>query len=323
MAADRQTAIGAFVLGGIVLGLGAIVLFGNIRLWSPTTRAAVVFEGSISGLSIGAPVTFRGVRVGAVDGIVIQYDAKAQTALIPVTLQLEPDRVRVVDEAVAQAGLDLPTLIARGLRAELNTQSFVTGQSVINLDFNPGSPAVLHPGVVRLTEIPTQQSTIQRVTQQLTDLPLRELVENAIATLESVRKLSERLDTDLPPLVASVRTTSDGAGRTMDAAAQAINRLQDSLNATLDNIKQLTVNADQRLGERSADLRAFLTSANQTVLQTHDTLDQLKSLTSDRGTARANLEATLRDLAATAASLRGFASDVERNPQLLLTGRRP
>jgi paraquat-inducible protein B len=58
-------------------------------------------------------------------------------------------------------------------------------------------------------------------------------------------------------------------------------------------------------------------------VQTRDVLNELKSLTSDRGTARANLEATLRDLAATAASLRGFASDVERNPQLLLTGRRP
>jgi paraquat-inducible protein B len=320
---DRQTAIGAFVLGGIVLGLGAIVLFGNFRLWSPTTRAAVVFEGSISGLSIGAPVTFRGVRVGAVNGIVIQYDSRARTALIPVTLQLEPGRVRVSDEAVTQAALNLPDLIARGLRAELNTQSFVTGQSVINLDFNPGSPAVLHPSASSLTEIPIQQSTIQRVTQQLTDLPLRDLVENAIVTLDSVRKLAERLDTDLPPLIASVRATSDGAARTADAATQAINGLQGNLNTTLDQIAQLTVNADRRLGERSADLHAFLTSANQTVLQTRDVLNQLKSLTSDRGTTRTNLEATLRDLAATAASLRGFAGDVERNPQLLLTGRRP
>ena len=60
-------------------------------------------------------------------------------------------------------------------------------------------------------------------------------------------------------------------------------------------------------------------SANQTVLQTRDALNQLKSLTSDRGTARINVEAALRDLAAAAASLRGFASDVEHNPQLLLT----
>jgi paraquat-inducible protein B len=49
----------------------------------------------------------------------------------------------------------------------------------------------------------------------------------------------------------------------------------------------------------------------------------LKGLTSERAASRANLESTLRDLAAAAASLRGFANDVEHNPQLLLTGRRP
>jgi paraquat-inducible protein B len=55
----------------------------------------------------------------------------------------------------------------------------------------------------------------------------------------------------------------------------------------------------------------------------NDLLGNLKGLTSERGASRANLESTLRDLAAAAASLRGFANDVEHNPQLLLTGRRP
>ncbi len=321
--ADRQTAIGAFVLGGIVLGLGAIVLFGNLRLWSPVARAAVVFEGSVSGLSVGAPVTFRGVRVGAVSGIVIQYDAKTQTVLIPVTLQLEPGRVRVSDETVIQAKVDLPNLVARGLRAELNTQSFVTGQSVINLDFNPASPAVLHPHATSLVEIPTQQSTIQRVAQQLSDLPLRELAETALTTLESIRKLSDRLDGNLPPLIASLKTTSDSAGHMTDAATQAIAGVQARLDTTLDRIAQLAASADKQLADRGGDLRILLTSTTQTVVQARDALREVKSFTSDRGTARINLEAALRDLAATAASLRGFASDVERNPQLLLTGRRP
>ena len=73
--ADRQTAIGAFVFGGLVLAFGAVILFGNFRLFSPTTKAAVVFQGSISGLSVGAPVTFRGVRVGAVEGIVLDVES--------------------------------------------------------------------------------------------------------------------------------------------------------------------------------------------------------------------------------------------------------
>ena len=61
----------------------------------------------------------------------------------------------------------------RGLRAELNTQSFVTGQSQIDLDFDQSAPAVMHPNVTSLPEIPTRLSTIQRVQKQLSQLPLR------------------------------------------------------------------------------------------------------------------------------------------------------
>ena len=78
----QATVVGAFVLGGIVLGLAAIVMFGNFNLFNPTQQAAVVFEGSIAGLSVGAPVTFRGVRVGAVDGIGIEFDPKTKIAYI-------------------------------------------------------------------------------------------------------------------------------------------------------------------------------------------------------------------------------------------------
>ena len=160
MAADRQTAIGAFVFGGLVLALAAIVLFGNFRLFNPTSRAAIVFQGSISGLSVGAPVTFRGVRVGAVDSISLQFDPQARTAYIPVTIQLEPERVSLTGGATpTQKTLNLPELVARGLRAELVTQSFVTGQSQINLDFDSSSAATLHPNVTSLPEIPARLST--------------------------------------------------------------------------------------------------------------------------------------------------------------------
>jgi paraquat-inducible protein B len=321
--ADRQAAIGAFVLGGIVLALGAVVLFGSFRLFQPITNAAVVFEGSISGLALGAPVTFRGVRVGSVERILIQYEPSNKTAYIPVTVRLEPDRVRVAGQTRQEAGLDLPTMIARGLRASLVTQSFVTGQSQIDLDFDPGSPAVLHPDVTGLIEIPTRQSAIQRVTQQLSQLPIRELVGNADSALVSVRNLAEQLDQDLPPLVASLKATSDGASRTLDVATQALTDLQARLDTTLASIATLARNSDQQLLQRSTDLHTLIANTNQTVLQTDELLKDLKGVTSSRSDTRANLDSTLRDLAAAAASLRGFASDVEHNPQLLLTGRQP
>jgi len=321
MAADRQTAVGAFVLGGIVLALGAILLFGKFHIFNPTRRAAVVFQDSISGLSVGSPVTFRGVAVGTVESIAIEFDPKTHTAYIPVTVQLEPDRVRVT-RGSNRNGVDLASLIARGLRAELNTQSFVTGQSQIDLDFDAASTAVLHPGVTALPEIPTRQSTIQRVKEQLSQLPLRELADNTGATLQSLRALSEKLNTDLPPLIDSVKATSDRSTQTVDAATQAIKDLQERLDATLGAIGQLAATSDRQLNERGAELHTLLVSSNQTVLQARDMLNDLKGLTSSRAATRANIDSTLRDLATAAASLRGFASDVEHNPQLLLTGRR-
>ncbi len=324
MSADRQTAIGAFVFGGFTLALAAIILFGNFRLFNPTTRAAIVFQGSISGLSVGAPVTFRGVRVGAVESIVLQFDAQTRNAYIPVTIQLEPERVRVTgDESKTRKTLEIPDLVALGLRAELITQSFVTGQSQIDLNFDPSSPAALHPNVTSLPEIPTRLSTIQRVQEQLSELPLAELVANANGALQSLRDLSDKLDKELPPLVANLRTASDGSSRAVEVATNAIADLQSRLDNTLTRITQLVATSDQQVSQRGADLHTLLASSTQTVLQARETLNDLRSLTSSRGETRANIDSTVRDLAAAAASLRGFANDVEHNPQLLLTGRRP
>jgi paraquat-inducible protein B len=322
MKAGGQTAVGAFVLGGVILGVSAFVLFGKLHIFSPVKHAAVVFQDSIAGLSVGSPVTFRGVRVGAVDSIAIQFDAKMHIAYIPVIVQLQPGLVRLTHGGDSEA-VELKSLIAQGLRAELNTQSFVTGQSEIDLDFKPATTAVLHPDITDLVEIPTQQSTIQKVKEQLSQLPLRELADNATATLQSLRSLSEKLNQGLPPLVASLKTASDHSDVALSAAAQAIKDLQARLDVTLGNIDRLAVSGDRQLTQRGTELHTLLAASATTASRATEALSQLKSLTSDRGAARINIESALRDLAAATASLRGFASDVEHNPQLLLTGRKP
>jgi paraquat-inducible protein B len=285
-------------------------------------RAAIVFQDSVSGLMIGAPVTFRGVRVGAVESIAVAYDARSQAAYIPVTIQLEPRRVVVTDET-GGAALDFPKLIARGLRAELYTQSFVTGQSEISLDFDAASAAVLHADITSLPEIPTRPSAIQRVKAQLTELPLRELAESANATLHSLRELSDKLNQTLPPLVDSLKVTSDRSAEALGAAGRAMTGLQGRLDHTLGDISHLATAGNQWLTLRGAELHAVLVASDQTALLARDVLANLKTMTSERGADRVNIDATLRDLATASAALRGLANDVEHNPQLLLTGRRP
>ena len=322
VARDRQTTIGAFVFGGLVLALAAIVLFGNFRPFTPVTRAAVIFQGSISGLSVGAPVTFRGVRVGAVQAITLRYDVPSNTAYIPVTIDLDPERVRMTGQAADTRRPDVPALVQRGLRAELNIQSFVTGQSEIDLDFAPSVPTVLHPNVTDLPEIPTRLSTIQRVQQRLSELPLNELVTHADGAVQSIHDLADKLGSTLPPLVTGLSDRSEELSRTIAAATKAITDLQGRLGDTLDRFAQLAVAGGQQVSQRGDELRLLLASSAQAMQEARAALSDARGLLSSRAGARANLEATMRDLAAAAASLRGFASDVERNPQLLLTGRR-
>jgi paraquat-inducible protein B len=95
----------------------------------------------------GAPVTFRGVRVGSVAGVSLLVNPKDMSARIPVHLRLEPGRVTLQDGSVRLQ--DRPTLermVQAGLRAKLVSQSFVTGQMQIELDLAPQMPARLVSG---------------------------------------------------------------------------------------------------------------------------------------------------------------------------------
>jgi paraquat-inducible protein B len=323
MAESNRAAIGAFVLGGVVLGIGAVVLFGNWHLFQPVHRAEVVFDGSISGLAVGAPVSFRGVRVGEVQRIVIQIDPRTRQFFVPVTVLLEQDRIRVGHGPAPKADLDVKDLIQRGLRAQINTVSFVTGQSEIALEFDPNSTPVLHPDLVDLPEIPTRPSTFEKVERQLSQLPIGELVQDAMTTLKSLHSLTTTLNDGLPKLLTSVTQTSDHAGQTVQSASTAITDLQGRLDVTLAQLDKLTSGASTALDARSADLHAVLTSARQSLQEVDGVLASVQTITSPRGEERVNLDSILRDLAAATAALRAFSNDVEHNPQLLLTGRHP
>jgi paraquat-inducible protein B len=112
------------------------------------------------------------------------------------------------------------------------------------------------------------------------------------------------------------------SGAAVGTLVNTVTDLQAKLSVTLAAVTALADNGTTAVVQRSADLRVLLGSANRTFQQAHAVLGDVQEMTSRRSAARVNLEATLSDLAAASASLRGFASDVEHDPQLLLTGRR-
>ncbi len=88
----NTTAIGVFVVGAIVLVVAGIIVFGGGRFFKDTKKFVLFFEGSMQGLGKGAPVAFKGVRVGSVTEIKVILDSRDLSPQIPVFIEIEPDR---------------------------------------------------------------------------------------------------------------------------------------------------------------------------------------------------------------------------------------
>jgi paraquat-inducible protein B len=327
-------AIGAFVVAGLaILAAGLIALPGQHWFKQPQ-RVVMFFTGSVFGLQKGAPVVFRGVHVGDVTDISIHYDSKTDSFAMPVVAELDSDAVRDIDgrrthDDIASA---LPTLIARGLTAQLGTQSLVTGQLYVDLDIRPKSGSLLHGGYRGdATEIPTSPTVFQALKNQLDGLDLRQIMKDlgqlasaahdlvtgpelkqglkdfgAMAT--HARRLAEQLDRRATPL-------ANGAQRALSSVDRAGTRIAD---------------AADRLGQ-GADRASALLDPNGTVVRDlQRALDELsRASASLRETADSDgpllqqTEQTMRDLSSAARALRQLANSLDAQPESLLRGRKP
>ena len=162
----NPTLIGAFIVGAVTLVALGILLLGGARVFTERRTFVAYFEGSVKGLNVGAPVEFQGVRAGAVTDIQLQFLTTELEFRIPVFLQFEPGTMSQVGRQVEVKGQFLAPLVERGLRAQLEMQSVVTGQLIVQLGFYPDTPIHL-VGDGTVPEIPALPTTMQQVTQTL------------------------------------------------------------------------------------------------------------------------------------------------------------
>ncbi|MFZ6765086.1 MlaD family protein [Pseudoroseomonas sp. WGS1072] len=321
MAAARPAVVGGFLLGALALGVAGILFFGGTRLFAQATRAVVFFEGSVAGLDVGAPVTFRGVRLGSVQSVALRLSTSG-AARIPVVIELLPGQVFREGEKSARGEPGLEQMVAAGLRAQLNSQSFVTGQLRVDLDFRPDTPAELLPtetgGIVQIPAIP---SDFDRLRSTLAEVPVQEVMQTAQRTLIAVERMAVRLDTALQPLLDSAQRSVETATRALGTAEQAVVKLHADTTHTLQEVDELAAGARRQIDARGAELARVLGSADRATRQAETLLASLNSLTAPRSQVRGDLEAAIRDLAASAGSLRGFARTIERDPSAVLRGR--
>ena len=321
----NPTLIGSFVLGALVLAAVAVITLGGARLFTPKQRAVVFFEGSVNGLVVGAPVNFRGVRVGSVDRIALQFDSTTLNARIPVYLTLLPSQIQVMGGDVDDI-TDIPfdAFIQKGLRAKLNMESIVTGQLGVDLDFRPSTPLVLvgspNPAI---PEIPAVKSDFDVLKDQLSQIPFRQLADDIGTMVESVRRLTRSTGDSIDILGQELQTTASSARRTLDQATRTLATMDSTLHSVrgvADKASATLETAGPQLTRTLASAEMALARAEKTLASADATLAQTAELTAPGAPLRADLEQAMRDLAASAESLRSFADSIERNPNALVFG---
>ncbi|MDY0162032.1 intermembrane transport protein PqiB [Desulfobotulus sp.] len=195
----------------------------------------VYFDGSVRGLSPGAPVDFRGVQIGEVLDVNLYYDQATQALRIPVRIAILTRRLTGPKHPDPDALF--MQMLHQGLKARLEMGSLLTGQLFVAMEMDPANPVKELPlSPEGIPVIPTLPHPIAQLTEnalrilnRIRELPLEGIAQNTITTLESARKLMLRMEDipgDLRPVFQDTREVLAGINTTLDQLNAGLATLQ-------------------------------------------------------------------------------------------------
>lgn len=195
-----------------------------------TLHYVMYFNGSVRGLTEGAPVQLRGYPVGKVLNVNLELDEKTAEIRIPVIVELQPERIKAVHKVDNVKPEELmKQLIEKGLRAQLQTGSLLTGQLLVDLDFHPKSKITLSSTQSFYPEFPTTVSSLDQFTHsaniimdKIAKLPLDDLTQEINKTLRGLQGTTTAATTTLE----SVKGTMGTADKTLDTAQKALSNFE-------------------------------------------------------------------------------------------------
>jgi paraquat-inducible protein B len=320
------TIIGGFAVGAVVLAIAGIFLFGSGALFKDTTTYVLHFGSSLKGLSVGAPVTFKGVKVGQVSSITLVGDVEDLSFQIPVLIEIDRDAIvrvrqgRVVDDDLTgDPSQVIKQLIDNGLRAQLQVRSVVTGMLEIALDFHPGKPADLKDTTGEYPEIPTITSSMQELTNTVENIPIEEITTAVLDTIRSIESLVSS-----PALSEPLESTNETLKRIetfVQHLDESIVSLSSNVEGAVSDIRKLTRDIDAKLDPVSGKILEGLTTLGATLEQLEQTLVTAEKVAAEGSPTRERLDHALEDLSRAAKSIGTLTEYLERHPEALLRGK--
>ena len=336
----NPTVIGAFVLGAAALLVAGLLVWGSTTWFETRYRYVMHFDSTVIGLRKGAAVTFRGVRVGEVTDIQVRWG----TNLVSVYVSLDPDNIKGVRPKDVPATIE--SAVKAGLRAQLKSESLVTGVLYVALNPHPDEPLVLRALDKGTPEIPTIPSPLEQWANRLDKLvdtvealPLQQIAQGTVATLEETqrllrspeikgalanaeavlgdtRRLVARVDTLVREVSAQVGPLSGDARATLAATQKALADVPLLVN----DARRLIVKVDAQADPLLASLLKSSDSAGRALDQARLTLVGVDGTLNQDSVLGYELVQMLRELRETSRALRSLADYLERMPDAPIYG---
>lgn len=326
----NPTIVGTFVLVAIILAVAAIITLGKIKFKDNKFRCVAFFTGSLYGLDVGAPVTFRGVTIGRVSEIRISFDRQENNYIIPVYVDIEqsPDLGRNQEGSWNPKSIQnrMQQLIGQGLRAQLKMSSLLTAKLYIDLAFYPKTEVRLHNKKPELIEIPTLASGLEQISEKLESLPLTEIINKTASALDGINHIINSAETQhalqaLDSTLGRLDTLMTHADAELPGLATELKKGLANISALAATANNLLRTADKELPPRSRDLQLLLANLNTTTITLTKTLNNIEQLTAKDSTLSYQVISSLQEIEKAATSLRQLTDYLQQNPNALVFGQ--
>ena len=322
--------IGAFLVGSLTLLVAAILIFGGGEFFKKKMQYVIFFDSALNGLNVGAPVKLQGVQIGTVKEISLEIDKNFSRIVKPVVIEIDPSAVLNFNGQPFQSANTtkkrkehVQHLIDVGLKAQLQTQSLLTGLLYVEFSFYQDTPVKLTGlNYKDLPELPAVATTADRikataeeVLTNLRQLPIEQIVKDFAIILKEVRVIStsEELKKDRKALAKSLHET--------EILITSLNRnltpMLVNMNGTIIDTRTMVQQFTREIKPVLISTEKTLGTANSLLLESKHTMSSVEALTAPEAPLWQSLEA-LRDAAQSTESLTDY---LEQHPDSIIYGK--
>jgi paraquat-inducible protein B len=314
---NTSFAIGAFIVGAMVLIFIALIFFSGGRLFSKKEKVLMYFEGSVQGLQIGAPVKLKGVVLGEITDIQINFQNDDKTILTAVTADLIMERIN--SKGASVKGEFFTEAIKNGMRAQLNFQSFLTGLLYVELDFYPESPVKLYGLQSDYRELPTVATQFEELSKSFAEMDIKGMVTHIDEFAIELNKIVKT--GEIQAAIKNVKRAAISIEKTSNNVNLQVSQLAQNIEKTRAEIDKLLAELNTRTPEIAHSLNKSLQDLSLSLDQINKTAVSIDNNFSEDAPLMNQLNTTLNDISRSAQAFRSLSETLEQQPESVLRGK--